>query len=340
MQAIVTGGSGWLGKRLVKALVEGIPEAPHAKPPPVREVVALARTPAEMKLLSALGARPVRGDLVEPSTLGGLFVGDEERIVFHCAGLIHPARFTSEFELVNVGGTRNLLAAAKGVTRFVHVSSNSPCGVNESPDDTFDESAPYRPYLGYGRTKAEAERLVRAAGVPFVILRPPWFYGPGQPPRQSLFFRMIRDGKAPIVGSGENRRSMAYTDDLAQACLLAATHPKAAGETFWIADARPYTMNEIISTIEQVLERDFHINVKHGRLKLPGFVGDVAMVVDTALQAAGLYHQKIHVLGEMNKTIACSIEHARAVLGYDPKVGLAEGMRRSVQALLDEGETL
>lgn len=340
MQAIVTGGSGWLGKRLVKALLEGIPDAPHAKPPAVREVVALARTPAEMKLLAELGARPVRGDLTDPSTLAALFVGDEERIVFHCAGLIHPARFTREFDDVNVRGTRNLLAAAAGATRFVHVSSNSPCGVNKSPSETFDESAPYDPYMAYGRTKAEGERLVRDSGLPFVILRPPWFYGPGQPPRQSLFFRMIRDGKAPIVGSGENRRSMAYTDDIAQACLLAATHPRAPGGTFWIADARPYTMNEIISTIETVLERDFGIAVKHGRMKLPGFVGDVATIVDGALQAAGLYHQKVHVLGEMNKTIACSIEHARAVLGYDPKVGLVEGMRRSVQALLDDGEKL
>ena len=121
---------------------------------------------------------------------------------------------------------------------------------------------------------------------------------------------------------------------------LAASHPQAPGGTFWIADARPYTMNEIISTIEMVLERDFAIAVKHGRMKLPGFVGDVATLVDGALQAAGLYHQKIHVLGEMNKTIACSIEHARKVLGYDPKVGLVEGMRRSVQALLDDGEKL
>jgi nucleoside-diphosphate-sugar epimerase len=340
MQAIVTGGSGWLGKRLVKALLEGIPDAPNAKPPAVREVVALARTPSEMKLLAQLGARPVRGDLTDASALAALFLGDEERIVFHCAGLIHPTRFTREFDDVNVGGTRNLLAAAKGATRFVHISSNSPCGVNKSPSETFDESAPIAPYMAYGRTKAEAERLVRASGLPFVILRPPWFYGPGQPPRQSLFFRMIRDGKAPIVGSGENRRSMAYTDDIAQACLLAATHPQAPGETFWIADARPYTMNEIISTIEMVLERDFAIAVKHGRMKLPGFVGDVAMIVDGALQAAGFYHQKIHVLGEMNKTIACSIDRARSVLGYEPKVGLVEGMRRSVQALLDDGEKL
>ena len=128
MQAIVTGGAGWLGKRLVKALLEGIPDAPHAKPPAVREVVALARTPEEMKLLQALGARPVRGDLTDPSTLAALFVGAEERIVFHCAGLIHPALRTRELDEVNVGGTRNLLTAAAGATRFVHVSSNSPCG--------------------------------------------------------------------------------------------------------------------------------------------------------------------------------------------------------------------
>jgi nucleoside-diphosphate-sugar epimerase len=259
----------------------------------------------------------VRGDLTDPSTLAGLFVGDEERIVFHCAGLIHPARFTREFDEVNVGGTRNLLTAAAGAARFVHVSSNSPCGVNKSSDESFDESAPYDPYMAYGRTKAEAERLVRASGLPFVILRPPWFYGPGQPPRQSLFFRMIRDGKAPIVGSGENRRSMAYTDDIAQACLLAATHPQAPGGTFWICPS-VHDERDHLDDRDGAGARLRHA-VNHGRMKLRGFVGDVAMLVDGALQAAGLYHQKIHVLGEMNKTIACSIEHARAVLGYDPR---------------------
>ncbi len=72
-----------------------------------------------------------------------------------------------------------------------------------------------------------------------VLVRPPWFYGPNQPPRQTLFFRMIRAGKAPIVGSGRNLRSMSYIDNLCQGLLLAAMTPRANGQTYWIADRRP-----------------------------------------------------------------------------------------------------
>jgi nucleoside-diphosphate-sugar epimerase len=167
-----------------------------------------------------------------------------------------------------------------------------------------------------------AEQMVREAGdkgtIEAAVIRPPWFYGPGQPPRQTLFFEMIPDGKAPIVGGGENRRSMAY----------------------WIADRRPYTMNEIIDTIERVLESDFGVKVAHGRMRLPGVASQVAWLVDWMLQGVGIYPQKIHVLSEMNKTIACSIAKAEKELGYDPKVDLEEGMRRSIRWMIARGEKL
>src|SRR5512142_3088880 len=90
-----------------------------------------------------------------------------------------------------------------------------------------------------------------------VIVRPPWFYGPNQPPRQTLFFQMIRDGKAPIVGSGENLRSMGYIDNLCQGLMLAANVERAKGQTYWLAAKRPYSMNEVIDTVERLLETEF-----------------------------------------------------------------------------------
>jgi nucleoside-diphosphate-sugar epimerase len=173
-----------------------------------------------------------------------------------------------------------------------------------------------------------------------VVIRPPWFYGPGQPPRQALFFGMIKEGKAPLVGAGDNRRSMAYVDNICQGLLLCERVEQARGQVYWIADRRPYPMTEILDTIERVLERDFQVKVAYKRLRLPGFVSDVALGLDKALQSLGLYHQKIHVLSEMNKTIACTIAKAERELGYDPKVELEEGMRRSVRWMLDNGQTL
>jgi nucleoside-diphosphate-sugar epimerase len=99
-------------------------------------------------------------------------------------------------------------------------------------------------------------------------------------------------------------------------------------------------MTEILDTIERVLERDFQVKVAHKRMRLPGFASGVAWLVDGLLQSMGLYHQKIHVLSEMNKTIACSIAKAERELGYDPKVDLEEGMRRSIRWMLDHGQTV
>ena len=69
-------------------------------------------------------------------------------------------------------------------------------------------------------------------------------------------------------------------------------------------------------------------------------MSEAALLADRVLQGMGLYQQKIHVLSEMNKNIACSIERAERELGYDPKVDLRLGMARSVQALLDEGASI
>ena len=164
-----------------------------------------------------------------------------------------------------------------------------------------------------------------------VIVRAPWFYGPYQPPRQTLFFRMVRDGKAPIVGGGNGFRSMAYIENLAQGLILAANSPEAPGNIYWIADERPYSMNEIVDTIERLLKTEFGENVKGGRLRLPGLASEVAGVIDASLQAVGLYHQKFHVLSEMNKTIACKVDRAKAEIGFKPTVALEEGMRRSLK---------
>jgi nucleoside-diphosphate-sugar epimerase len=170
-----------------------------------------------------------------------------------------------------------------------------------------------------------------------VLLRAPWFYGPNQPPRQTLFFSMIRQGKAPVLGSGDNLRSMTYVDNLCQGMLLAATVPTANGRVFWIADRRPYSMNEILNTVEQLLEDEFKLTCRHKRLRLPRLAGTTAYVMDAALQAVGLYNQKIHVLGEMHRTIACSILEAERDLGYRPALELKEGMRRSIAWCLEKG---
>lgn len=329
---LVTGGAGWLGTNLLNRLV--------ADGHSVRALVL----PSE-----ALGVRARHGSAVEvfegdvrdQAAVARWADGAADPVVVHLAGVIHPRKM-ADFETINVGGTRNVLEAAlaAGAERVVVMSSNSPIGTNPNREHRFDESSPYQPYLGYGRSKQHMEELVNSFhsrfGLGTTLVRAPWFYGPHQPPRQTLFFEMVRDGKAPIVGDGRNMRSMSYTDNLVDGILLCATHPGAPGRTYWIADARAYSMNEIVDTVEAMLE-EAGIPCAHKRLRLPALAGSVAYGVDAVLQKVGVYQQKIHVLGEMDKNIACSVEGARAELGYDPQIDLAEGMRRSIRWAIDAG---
>jgi nucleoside-diphosphate-sugar epimerase len=336
--ALVTGPQGWLGASLVDALLHGLREcAEFAQPQPDLRIRCLVMPGQDARQLTSLSDRveTVEGDVRSAEDCRRFWAGASDAILFHTAGVIHPKR-ASEFYDVNLQGTCNVIDAGldAGSRRAVVISSNSPCGCNPHPDHLFDELSPYNPYMKYGHSKMLMEMAVKTRvderGLEAVILRPPWFYGPHQPARQTLFFRMIRDGKAPIVGGGRNLRSMAYTDNIVQGMLLAATRD-VAGETFWIADERPYSMNEVIDTVEHLLETEFGQTCAHKRMRLPGLASEVAGVVDASLQRLGLYHQKIHVLSEMNKTIACSVAKATRVLGYRPHISLEEGMRRSLK---------
>jgi nucleoside-diphosphate-sugar epimerase len=342
--ALVTGAAGWLGSRLVESLLRGLPEHSALREPPrdlrLRVLLLPGQDAAPLQKLSNC-IEVVTGDIRSVDDCAKFCADAKGALLFHTAGMIHPRR-VREFYEINRDGTTNLLEAAirSGVKRAVIVSSNSPCGCNPHPDHLFDELSPYHPYMGYGRSKMEMELAVkqRAEKIETVVIRAPWFYGPNQPPRQTLFFQMIRDGKGPIVGSGSNLRSMAYVDNLCQGLLLAASVERAAGETYWIADRRPYSMNEVLDTIERLLETEFGHKCAHRRMRLPGLASEVAYVADAALQSLGLYHQKIHVLSEMNKTIACSVAKAERELGYNPTVALEEGMRRSLRWCQENGQ--
>ena len=343
---LVTGAMGWLGSRLVELLARGLPGLEQLSPASTGEkpcnVRCLVLPGQDASALRRLSDRVeiITGDIRNPAECERFCLQAGGGLLFHTAGMIHPRR-VSEFYAINVDGTKNLLAAAikTGIKRAVVVSSNSPCGCNPHPDHLFDELSPYNPYLNYGRSKMQMELAVKEVQdrMETVIIRAPWFYGPNQPPRQTLFFRMIREGKAPVVGTGDNLRSMSYVDNLCQGLVLAGAADKAKGQVYWMADKRPYSMNEILDTIERLLESEFGKTCAHKRMRLPGFASSFAYLADSSLQTLGLYHQKIHVLSELNKTIACSVNRAEQELGYRPAVELEEGMRRSLRWCVEQG---
>jgi nucleoside-diphosphate-sugar epimerase len=342
---LVTGAPGWIGTRLVRTLGEGLNDIPsqsgQLSQRSTRCLVLNGQDTTSLAQISGVEITP--GNLLDPESLRRFCAGAEGGVLFHCAGLVHPRIFVRDFFSVNVLGTRNLLQAAEeaGVRRVVVLSSNSPLGNNPHNNHLFDENSPYNPYMSYGRSKMQMELVVKEfcerGRMETVLLRPTWFYGPDQPQRQTTFFSMIKNGVAPILGDGENRRSMVYVDNLCQAMLLAERTPAAAGNTYWIADRRPYSMNEIVDTVERLMEGEFNIPVAHRRLRLPFFAGQIAQAADTLIQGVGLYQQKVHVFSEMNKTIACSVNKAEKELGYDPCIEVEEGMRRSLAWCLAQG---
>jgi nucleoside-diphosphate-sugar epimerase len=334
--AVVTGAAGWLGQNLVRALA--------AEGRPVR---ALVMRPEEAALLEVVGptVSTVVGDVRDPTAVDRLFDGVGRVTVFHAAAVIHPAKATRELFDVNVGGTEIVLDGARQATahRFVHLSSNSPFGANSSPDGRFTEDSPFNPYMGYGRSKHEAEELVRRSAsrgdLSTIIVRAPWFYGPHQPPRQTRFFAAVRRGRFPVLGDGRQRRSMVYTGNLVQGLLKAEAADVSPGRAYWVADAEAYELRRIVDGVREALEAE-GLPTSRRALRLPAAVGTVAEVADGLLQDRGRYVQGLHVLGELKDTIACDISRARAELGYDPDVALVEGMRRSIRFCLARGDQL
>lgn len=340
---LLTGAPGWLGTRLAEVLTSPSADSPMqlASSPALRCLVEPTISDGALRALPE-GVEVVRGDLGDPTALAELCAGAEGAVLFHLAGVIHPTAGVAELARINVDGTERLLraAAAAGARRVVAMSSNSPFGFNPHRDHSFDEASPYRPHMGYGRSKQRMEELVRAAGdaLETTIIRAPWFYGPHQPARQTRFFRMVRAGRFPILGDGEQRRSMAYIDNLCQGLLLAASSPVAAGKVYWIADERPYSVNEIVATVRDVLEKDLGLACAGRQLRLPAGIGALARLADGVLQATGIYNQTIHVLGEMDQSIACSVEKAKRELGYAPQVSLREGMLASLRWCMANGQ--
>jgi nucleoside-diphosphate-sugar epimerase len=330
---VITGATGWLGRALVHRL-SADPSRPRLR--------LLARTTAEGHQLESLGnVEVVVGDIAKPDAAARLLHGVGPDVdVIHTAGIIHP-RSTRDFFEINANGTRHVADAAldHGVRRLVHISSNSPFGTNPQPNDTFRAQEPYHPYYGYGRSKMQGELAMFDAmdhGLDATIVRPPWFYGPFQPPRQTTFFRLVRAGKFPVVGDGCQRRSMVYVDNLVDGLILAELTPAAKGRAYWVADQKAYTVNEIVATVGRALT-DEGFSVKPPSARLPAIVGRVAELGDRIVQGLGRYQQQLHVLGEMNHTIACDISVTRAELGYEPRVELYDGMRNSIRWCVEQG---
>ena len=249
---LLTGVPGWLTTALLDSL--------RTHPLPGLESLTcftdnrlpLPETPA----LPGLRTCVTRGRIEDTASLKRAIKSCDS--VLHTAGLLHVRR-TRDWYDVNTQGTKNLLDAARSsgtVQRFVFVSSNAAVGKAPRRDHLLKEEETPRPLSHYGRSKLLAEEAVRGCRAQFetVVLRPCMFYGPPVPARHVDIYQRILNGRMPMIGHGDYARSLTYIDHLVQACRLALVHPNAAGETFFIADAKAYTTRSIIEAMAVALD--------------------------------------------------------------------------------------
>ena len=324
MKIFTTGAPGWLGTRCVELVSKKEMKCQKND----YSLRCLALEGFDVSQLKAFGADIVYGDITKRDSLKNTMNGCD--YVIHMAGIIHPNKL-QEVHTINYLGTKNILEEAinAGVKRIVYISSNSPAGFSKK-GQLFSEQDPPKPYMEYGKSKYLAEQAIKEAvklgKIEAVIIRPCWFYGPGQPDRQTTFFKMIKSGSPVLFGDGSNLRSVSYIDNIVQGIILALEKDGINGETYWIADERPYSTLEIYRTIAELF------GVKELRPKrIPGFSSYAFEIIDGILQTFGLYVKEIHVAGEMSRNIACNVEKAKKELGYKPEISLKEGMKRSIE---------
>ena len=320
---LVTGATGFLGGHVCAALA--------ARGVAVRGLVRRAGARLPGGAVSALA----RG-LDDIGALREALRGAEG--VVHLAARVHvPSDRGGEaaFHAVNVEGTRTLLseAIAAGVRAFVFVSSVKAVG--ERSEEPWDETTPPAPLDAYGRSKLEAETIIRSLaqrhGIHAPILRLPLVYGPGMKGNALRLFRLVDRGWPLPLGSVRNRRSLLFTGNLV-AAVLATLESPSGSETFFVTDAEAPSTPDLVTAIAHALGRPPRmLPFPTSLLRALGRAGD--LVART---------RPFPLTTEAVERLATSlvVDGSRLVLatGYTRPYTLTEGMRLTAEWYRARGE--
>lgn len=315
--AFVTGGTGFLGGRLVARLVaDGW------------IVRALHRAPADAARLRALGAEPVQGDLGDEASLRRGLAGAE--VVFHAAALFTFWAPAAEFERANVEGTRNLLAAARAqqVRRFVQIGAAGVVMGRPRPmlDVTEDQPLAAPAWAPYLASKARSQALTLAAdgvgGMRTSVVAPPMIWGAGMPMLAGLIAD-VRAGRFAWPGGGRARISTAHVDNVCEAAVLAAARAP-GGKAYFVTDGETRTLREALSQF--LAARGVTDRAPTAPMSLAWPAATLMEAAWRALPLGGqppLTRQMLRMVG-FDFTLCDA--RARDDLGYRPIVGWREGI--------------
>ncbi|VAW30950.1 UDP-glucose 4-epimerase [hydrothermal vent metagenome] len=319
MKVAVTGATGFVGGALVRALLaEG------------HEVIALKRPSSSHTILQNqpqnLPITWVVGDITDRDSLRGLFDGVDWLI--HAAGMLGQVGMPeSNYFSLHEEGTDHVLAEAKqaGVQRILYVSSPGVLGPISGAPAT--EDAPFAPSNIYERSKAAAERVALTYahdGLPLVIARPEFIYGPHDLHVLGLF-KAVRDGRFFTINGGQNSCHPTYIDDAVAGMLLALQKGK-PGEIYHITGPKPITFRKLGETIAAAL------TVPPPKINLPHWF---AFLGASGLEFMGKLLNKQPSLSRsgvafFSEDRRFSWQKAKEELGYSPQYSLQRGVAKTV----------
>ena len=323
MRVFITGASGFLGGALARALAhEGA------------EVHALARPSADRRALEGIPVRWHQGDVTAPATLSGPMAGAEW--VIHAAGRLGRAGVPEQvYQRLHAEGSRNVLAAALATgsqPRVLYVSSPGVLGpITGSPATEEASLAPSNPYE---RSKAAAERVAlefAARGLPVLICRPEFVYGPGD--RHVLgLFQAVRRGQFFYIDGGRHLCHPTFVADAVAGMLLCLRFGR-SGEIYHLAGPRPVTFRELGETIASAL------GVRPPWVSLPHWS---AMLGASGFEVLGRLSGRRPPLSRtgvafFSEDRLYSWQKAHEELGYTPEYDLATGVAHAVAWYRQQG---
>lgn len=239
--AFVTGGSGFIGGRLIERLVaDGW------------RVRALARSDVSAGVVADRGAEAVRGDLADVAAMADGARGCD--VAFHAAAQLGDWGAPEDFERGNVEGSANVVEACRraGVRRMVHVGTEAAVLAGQ-PLVGADETVPLRPDSPalYSASKARAEALVLAAdgdGLETVVVRPRFVWGRGDTTLLPRMVEMVQAGRFAWIGGGRHSTSITHVDNVVEGLVLAADGA-VPGRAYFVTDGEPVVFREFITEL-------------------------------------------------------------------------------------------